>query len=134
MASPALLVSTVVMGVLLVALAATSSRFEQGGGYRPQLAEHLGRRPEARSLASSNAFALGLAALLSLVLVAGLTTGNAGLVLLAVPPAAFAGYFAWGVYHTARTRGLPVAHAVGLSAWLVGVLLVGVVATNLVVG
>jgi hypothetical protein len=134
MASPALLVSTVVMGVLLVALAVTSTRFEQGGGYRPHLAEHLGRGPDASSLVSSNAFALALAALLLVVLGAGVATGNAGLVLLAVPPAAVAGYFAWGVYHTARTRGLPVAHAVGLSAWLVGVLLVGVVATNLVVG
>lgn len=134
MASPALLVSTVVMGVLLVAFFVGTSRVERGGGYQPKLAEHLGRGSEDVSLVSSNAFALALAVLLLAVIAAGVATGDAGLVLLAVPPAAVAGYFAWGVYHTARTRGLPVAHAVGLSAWLVGVLLVGLVATNLVVG
>lgn len=133
MASTALLVSTAVMGVFLVALTAGSSRIERGGGYRPNLATHLGRDDDDASLVSSNGFALFLAALLVAVIGAGVATGNAGFVLLAVPPAAVTGYFAWGVYHTARTRGLPVAHAVGLSAWLVGVLLVGIVAVNLVV-
>jgi hypothetical protein len=41
------------------------------------------------------------------------------------------GFFALGVYHMARVRGLPTAHAVGLSTWLFGVVLVGVVALKL---
>ncbi|MEF8856076.1 MAG: hypothetical protein V5A16_01505 [Haloplanus sp.] len=43
------------------------------------------------------------------------------------------GFFAWGVYTLGRSRGLPRAHSVGLSAWLFGVVLVGDVAVVLLV-
>jgi len=43
------------------------------------------------------------------------------------------GFFAWGVYSLGRSRGLPRAHSVGLSAWLFGVVLVGAVAVKLLV-
>lgn len=134
MASTALLVSTTVMGVLVVALALSTTRFDQRG-YRPRLAERLERsqRPES-GLVSSNELALLLAALLLAVIAAGIAFGDAGLILIAVPPAAVAAYFGWGVYHMARARGLPTAHSVALSAWVLGVAFIGLIAVNLVVG
>jgi hypothetical protein len=76
--------------------------------------------------------AVGLAVVVALLVLVGtalvvdaLTMTFLALALLVV------GFFSWGVYNLARIRGLPTAHAVGLSAWLFGVVLVGVVALQL---
>lgn len=137
MANGALLVVAAVMGVLLVGAAFGTTRLRKRVAYRPKLeaaGAGLVRRDESSSGVESNTVAFGLAALLVALVAVAVVLGDGALVLLAVAPVLVAGYFSWGVYHMARSRGLPKAHAVGLSAWLFGVLGVGVVALNLLFG
>lgn len=130
MTSTPLLGLAAVMGVVLVVAAAAVARLRRRDSYQPTF----------RSVApadggiSSNAAALALTALVVAVVAAAAVLENPVVVFGAVVPGLLFAYFGWGVYHMARSRGLPRAHSVGLSAWLVGVLLVGVVATNLVLG
>lgn len=138
MANGALLVVAAVMGVLLVGAALGTTRLRKRAAYRPKLeAAGVGlvRREESDGLGlGSNALAFGLAAVLVAVVAVAVLLGDPALVLFAVTPALVVGYLAWGVYHMARSRGLPTAHAVGLSAWTFGVLVVGGVALNLLFG
>jgi hypothetical protein len=85
------------------------------------------------STVRSDTVGLGLVALLAVFLVATAVVDTA-LVAVVALATAILGYFAWGVYSLARLRGLPRAHAVGLSVWLFGVVLIGVVAVQLLVG
>lgn len=134
MASAGLLAITAVMGVLLVGAAYATSRLSQRGSYRPALAAAgIGAQTDSDGgVVTSDEFALALAALLVVLVGAAVALGNGTLVLYAVVPLLIVAYFTWGVYHMARARGLPKAHSVGVSAWLFGVLVVGVVALNLV--
>lgn len=129
MSSAVLLVSTAVMGVLLVGAAIAVSRLRKRADYQPS----FGTSQDDR-LVDSDAFAFGLAALVVAVVGAAVALDDPGLVLLAVAPGLLVAYFAWGVYHVARGRGFPRAYAVGLSAWLFGVLLVFSVALKLLFG
>lgn len=76
-----------------------------------------------------------LAAVAAVVVVAGVASvAGPGAVVYGGLAALVVGFFAWGVYSLGRSRGLPRAHSVGLSAWLFGVVLVGAVAVKLLVG
>jgi hypothetical protein len=131
MASTSLLGLAAVMGVVLVVAAAGVARLRRRDSYRPTFGDIA---PDDGSALSSDAAALAATVLVVAVVAAAVVLENAVLVFGAVVPGLLFAYFGWGVYHMARSRGLPRAHSVGLSAWLVGVLLVGVVATNLVLG
>lgn len=128
MASTALIVSTILMGGLLVALAVGSSRLVRGNGYEPQFSRVT---PEDRSLSSSEVIGLTLTLVLVAVIGIALLLGDTTLLLFLVPTLAIVGYIAWGTYHMAHTRGLPTAHAIGLSAWIIGVLVFSVIGINL---
>jgi hypothetical protein len=71
---------------------------------------------------------------LLVALVAGFMLGDGTIALLIVTPLLIAAYLTWGVYNIARVRGLPLAHSIGLSAWVFAVVLVGVVAVKLLFG
>lgn len=136
MANEAFLLSAAVMGILLVGAALATSWTGRRRSYRPsfQLTTD-GDRVDglASRVTLSNAAFAGSLALLA-VFVGSALLGNPTLGLLAVALATIAAYFAWGVYNIARVRGLPVAHSVGLSAWLFAVLLVAAIAVQLLFG
>ncbi|WP_336036601.1 hypothetical protein [Halobacterium yunchengense] len=140
MVSGAFLASTVVMGVLLLGAAVAVARLRRWRQYRPQLrATGSGVAALPGETGESTGVSADAAAFVAAVLVA---VGAGAAILADAGPVAVAGvavglvaaYFAWGVYAIARARGLPRAHAVGLSAWLFGVLLVGAIAVELLVG
>ncbi|WP_251341691.1 hypothetical protein [Haloplanus halophilus] len=135
MASRGFLVVSVVMGLLSVGAAVvvarsrrreTPARPSLPGRRAPALAAgSAGRRSDAAALGAVAALAafLGVAAVVDAVLA----------VIVALS-ATVVGYFAWGMYSLARARGLPRAHAVGLSAWLFALVLIGVLAVKLLFG
>lgn len=131
MASTALVLSTVVMGVFLVGLAVVTSRFVKRTDYGPRLRPQ--EDAEHGTLLTANVLGALLAVVLLVIIGAAVAMGDVTLILMTVPAAAIAGYIAWGVYHMAQTRGLPVSYSVALSAWMVGTLLVAVIAINLLV-
>lgn len=136
MPNDALLISTVVMGLLLVGAALGTARLRKRPRYEPefQSASHDGPvEPEVADWIQSNAVLLGTAALLA-VFVAAVLLGDGAIALVVVTPVLIAAYLTWGVYNIARVRGLPRAHSVGLSAWMFGVVLVGTVAVKLLLG
>ncbi|AXG05722.1 hypothetical protein DU500_04305 [Haloplanus rubicundus] len=76
--------------------------------------------------------AVGLAIVVVLLLALGAATVVDPLTLLFLLFAlVVVGFFSWGIYALARVRGLATAHAVGLSVWLFGAVLIGVVAVRL---
>lgn len=143
MAGSTLWTISIVMGLLVVAVAVASGRLAEWRRYTP-----AGGEPDSalqRAIRSPTALVVGLISLCTIaaavvVVGAGLqqafsdsallggVTGLALLALLALP----AGYLLWGAYDLARKRGLRGAKAVGLSAWIAGTLLVGLIAFTLV--
>lgn len=136
MPNDALLVSTVAMGLLLVGAALVVDRLQKRPDYTPRF--HPARQGElveggVSSQIRSNAVLLGTAALL-VALVGSFLLGDGTIALVVVTPLLIAAYLTWGVYNIARVHGLPQAHSIGLSAWVFGVVLVGVVAVKLLLG
>ncbi|MFB6268684.1 MAG: hypothetical protein ABEH83_01985 [Halobacterium sp.] len=134
------LVSTVVMGVLLVGAAAAVARMRRREQYTPRLraagqgvAALTGETADSRGV-DLDTVALVTAVLVAVLAVAAIALDAGTMVLTAVAPALIAVYFAWGVYSLGRSRGLPRAHSVGLSLWVFGVVLVGVIAAKLLFG
>lgn len=134
------LISTVVMGVLLVGAGIALARSQNRAGYTPKLRSAGGRvaalpgETVDESRDWSETAPIAAAALLAVCAGAAVLFDAVVAMFAAVALAAVTGYFAWGVYALARARGLPYAHSVGLSAWLYGVVLVGAVAVKLLVG
>lgn len=129
MASTALIISTILMGALLVALAVGSSRLVRSNGYEVQFSRMT---PEDEdSVLSSEVIGVLLTIVLVAIIGAGFVLGDTTLVLFLVPALAIIGYVAWGAYHMAQTRGLPRSAAVGLSVWIVGVLVAAIIGLNL---
>jgi hypothetical protein len=139
MASP-YLVSTVLMGVLLLAVAlfvtgdgrwrrnarATGSltaRSSSAGAESP-LPSALFAVPAVGVAAGALAFAGGLAAGLSV-------QASAGYAVAAVAAAIIVSYLVWGVYGAMRSRGFGSAAATMMSAWAVGALLIAAIAVKL---
>lgn len=133
MAVSLLLLVTVVMGVLLAGTGVAVARMRRGERYVPALRRSGG--PSGRSggaSVGSAGVALGVAVLL---VVAGASAAvGVGTLALLAGPALVVAYLSWGIYTLARSRGLPKAHSVGLSAWVIGVVLIGVVAVQLLLG
>jgi hypothetical protein len=143
MAGSTLWTISIVMGLLAVAVAVASGRLPEWRRYTPSGEPES---PLQRAIRSPTALVVGLLIVCTIgaavvVVGAGLqeafsgsdllggVTGLAFLLLLALPAA----YMLWGAYDLARKRGLHGAKAVGLSAWIAGVLLVGLIAFTLVV-
>jgi cytochrome c oxidase assembly factor CtaG len=146
MVEPTLLTISIVMGLLTLAFVAGTGRLAPWRRYASSRREPDSRLQ--RALRRPSTWMIGLLSLCVLV-GAGLVVGTgiqqtlgesailgglAGvatvLLLVAVPAA----YLLWGVYDLARKRGLGNAKAVGLSAWIAGVLFVGMIAITLVAG
>lgn len=143
MVEPTLLTISIVMGLLTLAFVAGTGRLAPWRRYASSR-----REPDSwlqRALRRPATWMIGLLSL-CVVVGAGLVVGTglqqtlsgsllgglagiATLVLLVAVPAA---YLLWGVYDLARKRGLGNAKAVGLSAWIAGVLVVGMIAITLV--
>jgi hypothetical protein len=123
---------TVVMGVLLAGTGVAIARMRRGEAYAPvwrRLDEASGR-PDGIG-AGPALVALGV--LVVLVAVA-LAVADPLIVALLAGPMLVVAYLAWGIYVLARSRGLPQAHSVGLSTWVIGVVLIGAIAVQLLVG
>lgn len=135
MAAEFLLV-TVVMGVLLVGAGVAIARIRRSDR-SASTAGAVGRQLPARAGATdaghSDTLGLALVVLLLGIAVIGAATDPVAAVFVALP-ALLGGYFAWGIYSLARARGIPRAHSIGVSAWLFGVVLVGVLAVKLLFG
>lgn len=141
MAELSYLVSTVLMGLFLVAVVAFV-RFSENR-------EHTRQREPADgpSLASrlQNSPGVWIVTFLLLAFVAGggavlfvsggLPAGTAqaaGIALGAVVATSLVAYFGWGGYYIARGRGLGNAQAAAVGAWLLGMLFVAAIAVRLV--
>lgn len=145
MAQLGYLASTLLMGLFLVAVVAFL-RLAERREYSPSLTgpESSGSEALREAFRSPVAwivvflaitFATGLAAV---AYVGGLVPAEvgtaAGPVLAAVVAVLVGGYLLWGVYSTARARGLQNAAAVMVSAWALGLLLVTAIAVHLLTG
>jgi hypothetical protein len=142
MATGESLVITVVMGLLLVGATAAVARLRSsgsgGGGSRLALAgggrPALAGEPEPEpSDVPSELLVFGALVVVAALVGAALVVDVVLVVVLALSTVVTA-YLAWGTYTLARARGLPAAHSVGLSAWLVGVVLVGAIGVKLMLG
>jgi hypothetical protein len=136
MAFGGFLLVTVVTGLLLVGAALAVGRARRDGR-RTSPAGRIGPGlpTPAGSAGTSDADALGFGLVAALVVLGGVALlTDPVTVTFVFLSALVAGYFAWGIYSLARARGLPKAHSVGVSAWLFGVVLIGVVAVKLLLG
>lgn len=132
MAVQEFLLVSVVTGLLVVVAAVGVARLRRG---------KVPPRPSSRGVpvfaagatgTDGRSDAVGLAAVVLLLVLVGVATVVDALAMMFVLLAlVVVGFFSWGMYHLARVRGLPKAHAVGLSAWLFGAILTGVVALHL---
>ncbi len=125
--APTYLLSTALMGVLVLGLAVAVARGRAWHEYRPTFA------PGERLPSGDDQSLLTAGFLLLIVLVLGGTLFAAGggnvAVFVGVIAALFVGFLAVGVYATARSNGHPHSHAVGEAiATLGAVVLVVVVA------
>jgi hypothetical protein len=131
------LVSTVVMGVLLVGAAAVVARMRRRESYEPRFhaagesVAALRGETTASQGVDLDTVALVTAVLVAVVAVAAIALDAGTMVLTAVLPGLLAVYFAWGVYSLGRSRGLPRAHSIGLSLWVFGIVLTAVIAGKL---
>jgi len=126
------LLSTVVMGVLLLGAGVVLSRRWHHAVYTPSFRPRTdAASPIPGGGVSSETVALAATALFLLVAALAVFLDAGSLLLVAFAPTVLAAFFAWGTYHVARAHGLPQAHSVGVSAWLFAVVLVGVIAAKL---
>ncbi|WP_101298305.1 hypothetical protein [Halegenticoccus soli] len=144
MAQLAYFVSTVLMGLFLLAVAVSLAR---GGGWRQYRVDD--RRSTSDALArvagSPTAWTVGF---LLLVFVSAATAvlfvsgagvpesikGAVGFVLAGVGLSVLAAYLVFGIYRSARYRGLKSAQAAAASVWVLGLLFVLAVVLKLTVG
>ncbi|MFB6105596.1 MAG: hypothetical protein ABEJ70_01355 [Halobacteriaceae archaeon] len=123
------LVSTLLMGLLLVAIAA-SARTPRRTDWRARPRLPSGDGAAAWTTAVSVDRVVAAAGLvlvvggLAAVAAGGATAQTAGLAFAAVVVACLAGYLVWGTYAVARARGLHRAGAAAVGAWAAGMLVV----------
>ena len=140
MANPSYLVSTFLMGVILLVVGGAVVRSREWRTpservYYPARREAVAERTGPLGLAV--AIAILVVAFGGAVLVAG--TGpaggvNAGLAFIAALVVLLGGFLVWGGYFLARSRGLGYAPAVGVGAWILGLLVLVVVVVTLMTG
>jgi len=130
------LVSTAIMGVLVLAVVVAVTRASAVRSYSHTLGVRArGVAGGVRRQSGVRMDATSVAVLVAVVgfVAAAATLGQDPMVFVAAIATLVAGYFAWGVYHLGRSHGMGTAHAVGLSAWFVSMLLVAGLAVKLLV-
>lgn len=139
MAQVTLLASSVLLGLFVVAIVVLSARW-QSRGY----AYDGGTATDATSLerAASNetVWIVAFLALVGVALAGAVffvsdwalpIPGSAGLWLAGLLGTAVFAYFFWGVYHSSRYKGLHRPAALAVTAWMVGLSVVVLVALRL---
>lgn len=136
MAIGALVVGSVVLGLLVVAVVAVASSRQGARSYSQSLnakaqgvavgvGESSGVRADQWTMAGLVVIATGLVAAMLVVRDPVVFLGAIGVLLV--------GFFVFGVYHLGRSHGMGTAHAIGLSAWFLSILLAVGVAVKLLV-
>lgn len=137
MAELVLLVSAVVTALLLAGVAFAASELGSWRSYRPTFAAAVpgggGDHEHDESLPRGVKVGVLVLAVAGVVGASVLFVDGVGTFLVLLG-ALLVGYLGWGVYYMSRARGFPVAHSVGLSAWVLGVLLIAGIAGKLVLG
>jgi hypothetical protein len=140
MAVGALLASTVLMGLLLVTVAFWLDRLGDDRGYTPTLgAAGGGGRGGAAGTTGTDSVSsdqlMLFVVLVTLVIGAvAVAVGDGVMVFGALAGTVLLGYLGSGVYLSARSRGLPQAHAVGVSVWIVSMVLIAGLGLKLLLG
>lgn len=130
MTAAGFLLVTVVTGVLLAGIGVAIARMRRAEGYVP-VWRRLDAAPGGPAGIGPVLVALGVVVVLAAV---ALAVADPLTVALLAGPMLVVAYLLWGIYVLARSRGLPRAHSVGLSTWVIGVVLIGVIAVQLLVG
>lgn len=141
------LASTLLMGAFLVAVVAFLRLAEYREYSMSLTGDESGPVAVLRGLAGSTTawiavflVAVVVATLASVAAVGGLVPADSGAVaiaggiLAAIIGIFVGGYLVWGAYYTARARGYHSAAAVMVSAWVVGLALVGAIMAVLLTG
>lgn len=141
------LVSTLLMGLFLVAVVAFVGYAERREVERPGSSARTGAVLLSWVRASPMAWIAGFLLLVlavggtTLLFVGGLlpdpsagTTQLAGLVLAGLLALALLVYLVWGAYSTARARGYPRSGAAAVGVWMFGLLFVAVITAQLLTG
>jgi hypothetical protein len=132
MTAAGFLLVTVVMGVLLAGTGIAIARMRRGESSVPVRwrSDAASGRPDGTGIGPVVA-AFGLVAVLVAV---SLAIADPLTVALLAGPMLVVAYLMWGIYVLGRSRGLPKAHSVGLSTWIIGIVLIGLIAVQLLVG
>lgn len=136
-------VSTLLMGIFLVAIGVALARGMEwrryslpGGGDSTSKALRRAARNPIAWTAGFLFLAFGSAAGAVLYVtdsgVSKTVTAGAGMVVAAVIAIALGLYFFWGVYHSSRYRGLKSAQAAALTGWIFGLVLIVAIVLKLV--
>jgi hypothetical protein len=134
MAAVTLLVSTLVMGLLLAVILVAVTRRGTKRSYSVALSGGGGGRSNVESTAPgvSENWMLALVGVIVLAaLGAAVVFADGGLVFGGLVAALLLAYLSWGIYQSARYRGLPSAHSVGLTVWVVGIVLSAAIGVKL---
>lgn len=144
MPAPTYIASTVLTGLLLVVLVVALARTRQWRSATTTI-EGASHASTATALAETARTPLGWTVAFfllvigfgggTLVFVTGsvptAVSRSAGVVLALVFAAALGGYLFWGVYHSARYRGLKSAQATGAGLWVLGLLFIVAIVVKL---
>jgi hypothetical protein len=140
MAQVTLLASSVVLGMLVVGIVLLTARWRTRGYVPDGGAEAEGTLLE-RAASNETVWIVAFLALVGVALggavfyVSGASVpipGGAGLLLAALLGTIVFAYFFWGVYHSSRYKGLHRPAALAVTAWMVGMAVVGLVVLRLV--
>lgn len=143
MAGLTYLVSTLVMGVVLVGVWFVVARLRHWERYSlPATDAQASRATRAAKTPGTWTVGFLLAAFLAgggaILLVsdlgASIALASPVVLLSAVFALLLVGYLLWGVYHAVRVRGLGSAQAALAGVWTLGLLFVGAIAVTLVLG
>lgn len=139
MAQGILLASSVVLGLFVVALVVLSSRW-RSRGYAYDGGASAGRPPLERAMSSETVWIAAFLGLVGVALAGAVyyvsdwtlpVPGGAGLWLAGILGTTVLAYFLWGVYHSSRYKGLHRPAALAVTAWMVGLTVVVLIALQL---
>lgn len=139
MAQGTLLASSVVLGLFVVALVVLSSRW-RSRGYVYDGGTATEETPLERAMSSETVWIAAFLGLVGIALAGAVyyvsdwtlpVPGGAGLWLTGLLGTIVFAYFFWGVYHSSRYKGLHRPAALAVTAWMVGLAVVALVALQL---
>lgn len=142
MADSAYLASSALTGVLLIGVLAylvrmaTRRRYAAALGDRPGIATELAGSPVAWTvsfLALTLGLGLGAVVFVSGASAPGVDAGAVGAAIAALALLVLGLFFFFGIYRSARYRGLKSAQAAGMGTWLVGMVVIAAVLVKLLV-